>query len=157
MTVASRQSFAWSPTRAPAARAPSSTDRMTVAAPTTWLLRWDPGPRPRRRSTGSTTSSEPASAPSTCQAAVARLGRLLTVVDRDGIDETRTALDVHLQQLTAAVAGRDRVVRRVDALASPSDPRPVDHLRLVAAGPLPVDDLEAAPEDEPPDTRPRPR
>ncbi|MFN8168647.1 MAG: aromatic acid exporter family protein [Candidatus Nanopelagicales bacterium] len=98
----------------------------------------------------------PALPPDVLAALLRDLGRLLTVVDRDGVDEDAHGLDVHLvQQLTAAVAAATASHAVVDALASLSILGRVDHLRaLVAAGPLPVDDLEAAPEDEPDEAAP---
>lgn len=78
------------------------------------------------------------------------LARLLAVVDRDGVDEDAHALDTHLaQQLTAAVAAATAHHAAVDALGSLSILGRIDHLRaMVATGPQPVEDVEAAPEDD---------
>ena len=79
------------------------------------------------------------------------LAALVEVVDRDGADD----VDAHLvaerltARLRAAVAAVATGRQAVDALDSLSVLGRLDHLReLVALGPLPPDDVEAAPEDE---------
>jgi hypothetical protein len=86
------------------------------------------------------------------------LAGLLTVVDRDGPQDADShQLDEGLaQQLTAAVGATTASFAAAEALDSLSILGRIDHLRvLVAGGPKPDEDIEAAPEDEPEEAAPR--